>query len=74
MILEATPPTVNTYARSGVVDPATAASLLGHSPRIMWKYDREVSEEDRRKAATVVRLGVLPGGEVLALTERRQTG
>lgn len=41
------------------VDPATAASLTGHSIDVMLKYYREVSDEDRRIAAERAMLGVL---------------
>jgi integrase/recombinase XerC len=41
------------------VDPATAASLTGHSIEVMLKHYREVTDEDRRRAAERAMLGVL---------------
>ncbi len=41
------------------VDPATAASLTGHSIDVMLKHYREVTDEDRRIAAERAMLGVL---------------
>ena len=41
------------------VDPATAASLTGHSIDVMLKYYRDVTEEGRRAAAERAMLGVL---------------
>ncbi len=41
------------------VDPATAASLTGHSIDVMLKHYREVTDEDRRGAAERAMLGVL---------------
>lgn len=41
------------------VDPATAASLTGHSIDVMLKHYREVTDEDRRTAAERAMLGVL---------------
>lgn len=41
------------------VDPATAASLTGHSIDVMLKHYREVTDEDRRSAAEQAMLGVL---------------
>jgi integrase/recombinase XerC len=44
--------------RAGV-DPATAASLTGHSIDVMLKHYHEVTDEDRRLAAERAMLGVL---------------
>lgn len=55
---------VDTLARSGV-DVGTAAALLGHSPAVMLRAYRRVSEEDLRRAA--LELGRLPRGEVIHL-------
>lgn len=41
------------------VDPATAATLTGHSIDVMLKHYREVTDEDRRLASEVAMLGVL---------------
>jgi len=41
------------------VDPATAASLTGHSIEVMLKHYREVTDDDRRRAAERAMLGVL---------------
>jgi len=41
------------------VDPATAASLTGHSIDVMLKHYREVTDEDQRAAAERAMLGVL---------------
>ena len=41
------------------VDPATAASLTGHSIDVMLKHYREVTDGDRRAAAERAMLGVL---------------
>lgn len=47
---------VDQLARAGV-DVATAASLLGHSPLVMLRAYRQVSDEDRAKAVAAARLG-----------------
>jgi integrase/recombinase XerC len=41
------------------VDPATAASLTGHSIDVMLKHYQEVTDDDRRSAAERAMLGVL---------------
>lgn len=41
------------------VEPATAATLTGHSIEVMLKHYREVTDEDRRRAAERAMLGVL---------------
>ena len=50
---------VDRMARSGV-DVATAASLTGHSPEVMLRHYRKVSDEDRRRAVAKARLGHFP--------------
>jgi integrase len=50
---------VDRMARSGV-DVATAASLTGHSPEVMLRHYRQVSDEDRKKAVVKARLGHFP--------------
>ncbi|MCB9742255.1 MAG: tyrosine-type recombinase/integrase [Alphaproteobacteria bacterium] len=49
---------VDRLARSGV-DIATAASLTGHSPEVMLRHYRKVSEADRVAAVERAQLGVL---------------
>ncbi len=51
---------VNRMIRAGV-DPATAASLTGHSVQVMMRYYREVSEDDRRQAVLQAGLDQFPG-------------
>lgn len=60
---------VDTFARSkGKVDPATAASLMGHSPTTMWEYYRKVNDADRRSAVKAMRLGAVPQiGRVISM-------
>ena len=53
-------------ARAGV-DVGTAAAITGHSPEVMLKHYRTVSEADRRAAVEKAGLGVIPAGEVVAL-------
>jgi integrase len=55
---------VDTLARSGV-DAGTAASLTGHSPVVMLRFYRQVSDEDRARAVEVSGLGDLPAGELI---------
>ncbi len=50
---------VDRMARSGV-DVATAASLTGHSPEVMLRHYRQVSDEDRKKAVAKAKLGHFP--------------
>ena len=50
-------------ARSGV-DAGTAASFTGHSPVVMLRFYRQVTDEDRARAAVVSGLGDLPAGEM----------
>jgi integrase len=57
---------VDEMARNGV-DPATAASITGHSVKTMMKHYRSVTDDDRRKAIVKARLGALPRGKVLTL-------
>ena len=50
----------------GGIDPATAASLTGHSVEVMLRYYREVTDEDRRLAVLKAGLGHFPlPGKVL---------
>lgn len=49
---------VDRLMRAGV-DPATAASLTGHSIEVMLRFYRTVTDEDRRSAVEAARLGVL---------------
>ena len=44
----------------GGVDPATAASLTGHSVEVMLRYYRKVTDEDRRQAVLQAGLGHFP--------------
>lgn len=62
---------VDRLARAGV-DVATAADILGHSPQVMLDAYRQVSDADRREAVARARLGALPAGEVIDLSERRR--
>ena len=55
---------VDAMARAGV-DPATAASITGHSVSVMLTAYRTVSEDDRRRAVAVAGLGSLSGPKVL---------
>lgn len=55
---------VDTFAGEGV-DIGTAASLLGHSPKVMLEHYRVASAKDRRKAVALARLGCVPEGKVL---------
>ena len=55
---------VDTMARSGV-DVGTAACLTGHSPTVMLKFYRQVSNEDKRAGVMKAQLGNLPSGEIL---------
>ncbi len=55
---------VDTLARSGV-DAGTAASLTGHSPVVMLRFYRQVTDEDRARAVEVSGLGDLPAGELI---------
>ena len=56
---------VDAMARAGV-DVGTAAAITGHSPEVMLKHYRTVSEADRRAAVEKAGLGVIPAGEVVA--------
>lgn len=51
------------------VDPATAASLTGHSVQVMLKYYREVSEDERRAAVDAAELGYLDPAVQLRLVQ-----
>ena len=42
------------------VDPATAASLTGHSPEVMLRHYRQVTDEGRRRAVIRAGLGHFP--------------
>jgi len=55
---------VDTMARNGV-DAGTAASLTGHSPVVMLCFYRQVSDEDRARAAAVSGLGDVPKDETV---------
>ena len=55
---------VDTMARNGV-DAGTAASLTGHSPVVMLRFYRQVTDEDRARAVEVSGLGDLPAGELI---------
>ena len=48
------------------MDVGTAAAISGHSPEVMLKHYRTVSEADRRAAVEKAGLGVIPAGEVVA--------
>ena len=56
---------VDAMARAGV-DPATAASITGHSVSVMLTAYRTVSEDDRRRAVAAAGLGRLTRPKVLA--------
>jgi integrase len=55
---------VDTFASEGV-DIGTAASILGHSPKVVSEHYRVASTKDRRKAVALARLGCVPEGKVL---------
>ena len=46
-------------ARAGI-DVATAASITGHSPEVMLRHYRTVSEADQRLALAKAGLGEVP--------------
>lgn len=54
-----------------VVDIATAAALLGHSPAVMLEHYRRVQASDLVAAVGRVQLGEAPAGQVLPLRPRR---
>ena len=58
---------VDRMLRAGV-DPATAASLTGHSVVVMLRYYRQVTEADRERAIATAALGAFP-----ASTDRRES-
>jgi integrase len=64
---------VDRMARAGV-DIGTAASLTGHSPVVMLKAYRQVSDLDRVRAVAQARLGHLAEGEVLAFPRAQDAG
>ncbi len=66
---------VDAMIRAGV-DVATAASITGHSIKVMLQFYRKVTEDDRRAAVLKAGLGALPRGEAVAFEPRedRQTG
>ena len=55
---------VDALLRAGI-DVGTAASLLGHSPKVMLQHYRQSSTDDRQKAVAAARLGYLPEGRVI---------
>ncbi len=61
---------VDRLARSGV-DIGTAASILGHSPKVMLEHYRQVSNQDRRKAIREARLGEVPEGKIIPFGKNR---
>lgn len=56
--------------RSGV-DVGAAASVVGHSPTTALRAYRQVSEDDRRQAVRLARLGYLDDGPVVDLAAER---
>lgn len=60
---------VDTMARAGV-DIGTAAAITGHSPEVMLRHYRGVTEDDKRRAAEVACLGEIPEGRVVAFRGR----
>lgn len=57
--------------RSGV-DVGIAAAVVGHSPTTALRAYRQVSEEDRRDAIRLARLGYLDAGDVVDLDAVRR--
>lgn len=55
---------VDAMARAGV-DIGTAAAITGHSPEVMLRHYRSVSEEDKRAGVEMAGLGVIPSGAVV---------
>lgn len=64
---------VDAMARAGV-DIGTAAAITGHSPEVMLRHYRGVSESDKRRGIEKARLGVIPAGEVVQLHTRSEAG
>ena len=62
---------VDALYRSGA-DVAAAASMLGHSPEVALRHYREVTQDDRRRAMELARLGYLEPGSVVELQGRRR--
>jgi len=63
---------VDTMARAGI-DVATAASITGHSPEVMLRHYRTVSEADQRRALAKAGLGEVPAaprGEVIGFPKK----
>ncbi len=60
---------VDRMARAGV-DPATAASITGHSAQVMLQHYRKVSSEDRRDAIRRAGLGETRSGDVVEFRRR----
>ncbi len=50
---------VDPMLRAGV-DPATAASLTGHSVVVMLRFDLQVAEVDREAAVAIATLAAFP--------------
>ena len=64
---------VDGYIRAGI-EVSTTASLMGHSPVVMLRVYRQVTDDDRRRAVMAVALGRLSeGGNVIALPGVKQT-
>ena len=62
---------VDALYRSGV-DPAAAASVVGHSPAVALAAYRRATQEDRRQAVHAARLGYLDEPEVLQFPVRHK--
>lgn len=60
---------VDTLAGAGV-DVGTAAQITGHTPEVMLRAYRQVSPDDRTRAARLARLGYLPEGAAVPFKRR----